>query len=61
MARRIATTFILFIIGSYFAAYAKGFWPTILKGSILGALTFPPIYLHYSDEDRYLFSFGKND
>ena len=52
-ARRIATTFILFVIGSYAASYAPGFWTTVKKGSVLGILIWPPVYLHYANEDNY--------
>jgi hypothetical protein len=61
MSRRIATFFIMFAIGSYAASYAKGFWPTICKGTVLGAIIFPPIYMHYSDEEKYYFQYSKRD
>ena len=59
ISKRIATTYILFFIGSYAASYAPGFWPTIQKGCVLGAMMWPPIYWHYSDESNYLFSYTR--
>lgn len=50
VSKRIATTYIMFFIGSYAASYSQEFWNTVFKGVILGAIIWPPIYLHYSDE-----------
>lgn len=61
ISRRIVTTFIMFGIGSYAASYAPEFWNTVKKGSVLGLLMWPPIYLHYADEDEYVFSYTKRD
>eukprot|EP00347_Sterkiella_histriomuscorum_P022004 403332019 len=57
MSRRIATTYIMFFIGSYAAAYSPEFWNTVIKGCFLGAIMWPPIYWHYSDENEYKFEY----
>ena len=61
IVRRLVTTFIMFSIASYGASYCPEFMTTILKGAALGALVWPPIYMHYSDEDKYAFSYSKGD
>ena len=51
----------MFVIASYGASYCPEFMNTVLKGAALGALVWPPIYMHYSNEDKYTFSYSKGD
>jgi hypothetical protein len=53
VVRRVAFGQILFIIGSYALSFVPGFYSTIIKGSMLAIIVFPPIYNHYNDETKY--------
>ena len=59
VSRRIAIAFIGFMIGSYSITFAPGFNETIVKGALLSAFIFPPLYMHYGDETKYQFSINK--
>jgi hypothetical protein len=53
--------FLLFLIGSFALSYIEGFTDTLLKGAIFSGLVFPPLYLHYSDKEKYRFELVKGD
>ena len=61
MREKIVVTFLLFLMATYFASKLDEFWPMAFKGLLLGALIWPPVYMHYSDEDEYKFQLSKND
>lgn len=50
VVKRISVTCVMFIIGSYCLTFADGFNMALLKGSVMAALIYPPIYRHYNDE-----------
>ena len=51
----------MFMGGSWAASFAPGFYETIIKGSALGALILPPLYLHFDNEGRYFYALTKQD
>ena len=53
VVKNVAAGNFLFLIGTYALSFLPGFTETLIKGSVLSAIVIPPVYFHYSDEDRY--------
>ena len=61
VSRRVAGAFAFFLVGTYCVSFADGFNETVLKGSLAGALVFPPLYRHFNDPEKYQFFINKGD
>jgi hypothetical protein len=53
VVKRIAVTFVMFLLGTYSISFADAFNTTIVKGAAMAIIIYPPIYWHYSDESKY--------
>lgn len=61
MATRIFFASLMFIFATIVFTNFEGFKPTLMKGGALAALIFPPLYFHFNDEEKYLYTnLGKN-
>lgn len=61
VSKRIVGAFAMFLVATYCLSFASGFNETIVKGSIVGLLFFPPMYWHFNDETKYQFHINKGD
>lgn len=61
VSRRVAGAFAFFLLGTYCVSFAEGFNETVIKGSVAGALVFPPLYWHFNDSTKYQFFINKGD
>ena len=50
VVKRISVTCLMFIVGSYCLTFSEGFNMVVVKGSVMAAVIYPPIYMHYNVE-----------
>lgn len=51
----------MFMVGSFCLTFADGFDMAVLKGAVMAAIVYPPIFYHYNDETKYRFQYTKGD
>lgn len=57
--KRISGMFFVFIVGSFSLTFVEEFNQTLIKGAVLSAVAIPPIFLHFNNEDKYLFHLSR--